>query len=48
MAECMQPTEPAGINACGTQTATVYIRATPMRPKTEFARLMAPNGAAGS
>ena len=26
----------------------VRIRATPMKPKTGFARLMAPNGAAGS
>jgi hypothetical protein len=31
-----------------TQTTTVHIRATPMQPKTGFARLVAPNGAGGS
>jgi hypothetical protein len=30
-----------------TQTTTVHIRATPMQPKTGFAKLMAPNGAGG-
>ena len=29
-------------------TMTVRIRATPMKPKNGFARLMAPNGAGGS